>query len=104
MDLKSSPGVHRNLINSSLWQSIRSFTVLFKSCIFMVNMNLNKTILQSIYIIFRLFLLFCWSQEVPTTQPKTKTRDGLFLGDLQTINQMLETINHVLEKCEYGNF
>ena len=29
------------------WRSIRSFTVLFKSCIFMVNMNLNKTILQS---------------------------------------------------------
>ena len=44
--------------------------VFFKSCIFMVNMNLNKTILQSLYIIFRLFLLF--SQEVPTTQPKYK--------------------------------
>ena len=35
-----------------------SFTVLFKSCIFMVNMNLNKTMLPSIYIVFRLFLLF----------------------------------------------
>ena len=30
-----------------MWRSIRSFTVLFKSCIFMVNMNLDKTILQS---------------------------------------------------------
>ena len=30
-----------------MWRLIRSFTVLFKSCIFMVNMNLDKTILQS---------------------------------------------------------
>ena len=35
-----------------------SFTVLFKSCIFMVNMNLNETILPSIYIVSRLFLIF----------------------------------------------
>ena len=31
---------------------------LFKSCIFMVNMNLNITILQFIYIISRFFLVF----------------------------------------------
>ena len=35
-----------------------SFTVLFKSCILMVNMNLNETILPSIYIVSRLFLIF----------------------------------------------
>ena len=40
-----------------MWRSIRS-TVLFRSCIFMVNMNLNKTILQSNMLCFRLFLLF----------------------------------------------
>ena len=67
---------------SSIWQSIRSFTVLFKGCIFMVNINLNKTILQSIYIIFRFFLLFvCLKKfERPTANDSTKiqTRDGLF--------------------------
>ena len=39
------------------------------------------------------------SQEVPTTQP----RDGLFLDDLQTINHMLETINHVNTKTFIEN-
>ena len=32
-----------------IWRSIQSFTVISKSCIFKVNMNLNKTFLQSIY-------------------------------------------------------
>ena len=33
-----------------------SLTVLFKSCIFMVNLNLNKTILQSISYIFLYYI------------------------------------------------
>ena len=65
-------------------------------------MNLNKTILQSIYIIFRLFLLFACLKKFQRLNQIT--RDGLFLDDLQTINHMLETINHVLEKCEYETF
>ena len=32
------------------------------------------------------------------------TRDDLFLDVLQTTNHTLETINHVLEKCEYEIF
>ena len=63
-----------HVVFSSIWQSIRSFTVLFKSCIFVVNINLNKTILQSIYIIFRFFLLFvCLKKfERPTANDSTK--------------------------------
>ena len=82
----------------------RSFTVLFKSCIFMVNINLNKTILQSIYIIFRLFLLFACLKKFERLNQNINSRRFIqFLDDLQTINHLLETINHVLEKYEYEN-
>ena len=37
-----------------IWRSIRSLTALFKSCLLKVNLNLNKTILQSIYLLFLL--------------------------------------------------
>ena len=68
----------------------------------MVNMNLNKTLLQSICIIY--FAYSCYLHVSRSCNDSTKiTRDGLFLDDLQTINHMLETINHVLEKCEYEN-
>ena len=45
-------------LGRTIWRTIRSFTVLSKSCIFLVNMNLNKTILQSTYLIFLFSLLF----------------------------------------------
>ena len=49
------------------------------------------------------------SQEVRTTyrerlnQNINSRRFIQFLDDLQTINHLLETTNHVLEKCEYEN-
>ena len=45
-------------LGRTTWRTIRSFTVLSKSCIFLVNINLNKTILQSTYLIFLFSLLF----------------------------------------------
>ena len=45
-------------LGRTIWRTIRSFTVLSKSCIFLVNMNLNKTTLQSTYLIFLFSLLF----------------------------------------------
>ena len=45
-------------LGRTIWRTIRSFTVLSKSCIFLVNINLNKTILQSTYLIFLFSLLF----------------------------------------------
>ena len=70
----------------------------------MVNINLNKTILQSIYIIFRLFLLFACLKKFERLNQNINSRRFIqFFDDLQTINHLLETINHVLEKCEYEN-
>ena len=70
----------------------------------MVNINLNKTILQSINIIFRLFMLFaCLKKFERLNQNISSRRFIQFLDDLQTTNHLLETINHVLEKCEYEN-
>ena len=62
-----------------IWRSTLSLTVLFKSCIFVVNMNLNKTILQSIYIIFRLFLL-----SLILNPSKNRTRFLIFVFQLHT--------------------
>ena len=72
---------------------------------FLINwINLNKTILQSIYIIFRLFLLFACLKKFERLNQNINSRRFIqFFDDLQTINHLLETINHVLEKCEYEN-
>ena len=47
-------------LGRTIWRTIWSVTVLSKSCIFLFNMNLNKTILQSTYLIF-LFLYYLQS-------------------------------------------
>ena len=53
----------------------------------------NKTILQSIYIIFRLFLLFACLKKFQRLNQNINSRRFIqFLDDLQTINHLLETI------------
>lgn len=60
-------------LGRTIWRTTRNFTVFSKSCIFMINMNLNLTILQSIYLIFLFFLLFAIVESKASVKsPSTK--------------------------------
>ena len=92
-----------------IWRSIpRSLTALFKSCLLKVNLNLNKTILQSIYLLFLLSYylqsLYLELQYVKTgltpLMKRSKQKDKLSHRLVLTTEILLSTSTSIYVICK----